>query len=112
MRGLLRERMDSLQGVEDSKRRQRHHGQETVAQDTGHAAQRHRHRAHEAQQDEHPSAGQSTGAVHVAEVDFPSLNTWRRTNRAAHACAEVNSVARELRMSGGLEAPREEKLPS
>lgn len=95
--------MDSLQRVEDSKRRQRHHGQETVAEDTGHAAQRHRHRAHEAQQDEHPSAGQSTGTVHVAKVDLSSLDTSRKTNTAAHGGTEMNGVNVEWRTGGELE---------
>lgn len=66
--------MDSLQGVEDSECREGHHGQETVAQDTGHTAVGHGHRTHQTQQKVHPSAGYRTGPIHVTKVSFTSLN--------------------------------------
>lgn len=65
-----------LQRVEDSKRRDGHHGQQAVAQDTGHAAVRHGQGTHQTQQNVHPNTGCSAGPIHITEVSFTCLNMW------------------------------------
>lgn len=66
--------MDSLQRVEDSECREGHHGQEAVAQDTGHTAVGHCHRTHQTQQNVHPHTAYSAGPIHITKVSFTSLN--------------------------------------
>ena len=68
--------MYSLQRVEDSKCRDGHHGQQAVAQDTGHTAVRHWQGTHQTQQNVHPNTGCGTGPIHITEVNFTCLNMW------------------------------------
>lgn len=65
--------MDLLQGAEDSECREGYHGQEAVAQNTGHTSERHCQGTHQTQQNVHPSAGCGTGAIHITKVSFTCL---------------------------------------
>lgn len=87
--------MDLLQRVEDSECREGHHGQETVAQDTGYTAKRHGPGTHHTQKNVHPNTGCSTGPIHITKVSFTCLNMRIRRNVKSHYCTYITVVNAE-----------------
>lgn len=72
--------MTLLQRVEDGDCREAHHGQEAVAQHTGHTAIRHCQRTHQTQQNVHPNTGRRTDPIHITKVGFTGLNKEIRSH--------------------------------
>lgn len=58
---------------DDRETREEHHGQEAVAKDAHHTADRHATSAHQVENNVHTRAAHQTNAIDVTKVDFTML---------------------------------------